>query len=95
MLQRHSDIKVTGAAGINHIGKVYCGNFDCKTESKADEWNKTPRYSQFLLCYCSVSKKLDMRISQIEDESAIFKISFLIFVRGVIWHQEGYYCNII
>ena len=48
LLQRHSDIKVTDAAGINHIGKVYCGNFDCKTESKADEWNQTPRYSQSL-----------------------------------------------
>ena len=56
MLQQHSDIKVTDAAGINHIGKVYCGNFDCKTESKADEWNQTPRYSWFLLCYCSVFK---------------------------------------
>ena len=56
LLQGHSDIKVTGAAGINHIGKVYCGNFDCKTESKADEWNQTPRYSWFLLCYCSVFK---------------------------------------
>ena len=56
MLQQHTDIKVTDAAGINHIGKVYCGNFDCKTESKADEWNQTPRYSQSLLCYCSVFK---------------------------------------
>ena len=28
---------------------------------------------------------------QKEDESAIFKISVVVFVRGVIWHQaEGY-----
>ena len=25
------------SAGINHIGKEYCGNFHCKTESKVDE----------------------------------------------------------
>ena len=40
MLQQHSDIKVTDAAGINHIGKAHCANFDCKTESRADEWNQ-------------------------------------------------------
>ena len=44
------DIKVTDAAGINHIGKEHC-----KTESKADECNQTPGYSQFLLFYCPVS----------------------------------------
>ena len=34
LLQGHSDIKVTDAAGINHIGKVYCGNFDCKLKAR-------------------------------------------------------------
>ena len=39
LLQRHSDINVRDAAGINHIGKVYCGNFDCKTERNWVESN--------------------------------------------------------
>ena len=40
------------------IGKVYCGNSHFKTESKkgADECYPTPGNSQFLFCYCSVSK---------------------------------------
>ena len=62
MLQQHSDIKVTDAAGINHIGKVYCGNFDCKTESKADEWNQTLGYSQSLLCSLSKNQCLSVSI---------------------------------
>ena len=84
LLQQHSDIKVTDAAGINHIGKEYCGNFHCKTESSKVDDSQVPqptchdncqlldihgswgtwlggwvqsKYSQFRLCYCSVSKK--------------------------------------
>ena len=57
MLQRHSDINVTDAAGTNHVLGKYIAATHFETDSKgADECYPTPGNSQFLFCYCSVSK---------------------------------------
>ena len=49
--------------------------------------------NQEFLIWCAPIQEFLIRCTPIQEFE--FTDSVLVFVRGVIWHQEGYYCYII